>query len=200
MGGVKIDDRGLRNQFDLDGAIWRDSAIEVQGSDNTIKVGAHTSLDGLYIYITSDGNEIIIEERCRIKGRFIQKVFPNNKIYIKSDTSIEGANIVCGEGKKVEIGHDCMFSWGIEIRTTDSHPIYDIGGGRVNSGEDVIIGDHVWVGAQVTLMRGTVIPPGCVVGIRSFVNSAFTEQNAILAGVPAREVRKGIRWDRQLLG
>lgn len=43
--------------------------------------------------------------------------------------------------------------------------------------------------------RGGVIPDGCVIGANSFVTKKFYESNCMIAGTPARIIKKNIRWE-----
>ena len=95
------------------------------------------------------------------------------------------------------IGRRCMFSRKIEIRTSDAHSIVDRETGRrLNGAGSITIGDHVWVGLGVVINKGASIPADSVVGAMSFVNRSFDEQGVVLAGTPARVVRRGITWNR----
>lgn len=90
-----------------------------------------------------------------------------------------------------------MFSQDIKIATGDGHPIYDLDTGElINANKDVIIKDKVWIGRGVSIHKGAIIPEGCVVGACSFVTKEFTEKNCIIAGVPAKVVKRNIRWER----
>lgn len=60
--------------------------------------------------------------------------------------------------------------------------------------QQIVVGDHVWIGSNVTVLKGAVIPRGCVVGSGAVVTRAFTEENALLAGNPARVIRRGVAW------
>ena len=51
----------------------------------------------------------------------------------------------------------------------------------------VTIGEDVWLGANVTVIKGAVINNGVVVGAKSLVNSEIAE-NSIAVGVPARVI------------
>lgn len=60
----------------------------------------------------------------------------------------------------------------------------------------MVVGDHVWVGVGALISKGTVIPNDCVVGAKPFVNKAFSETGALLAGTPAAIVKWDITWNR----
>lgn len=53
----------------------------------------------------------------------------------------------------------------------------------------VSIGNNVWIGDNVVILPGTVIGNGCVVGANAVVNGRF-EDNSIIAGVPAKVIKK----------
>ena len=72
--------------------------------------------------------------------------------------------------KKVCIGKDNQWSFQILIRTSDSHAILDSAGNCINKGGDVIIGEHVWLAAQVRILKGVSIAKGCIVGCGSIGN------------------------------
>ena len=58
----------------------------------------------------------------------------------------------------------------------------------------IVIGSHVWIGSRVSVLKGSVIPDGCVVASSSVVKSIFTEKNALIAGNPAKIVRQNVSW------
>lgn len=115
-------------------------------------------------------------------------------------TSIEGCRFsMAGDGPRViEVGDNCMMSTGISFRPSDGHAIFDLETGEVlNHAKPITIGNHVWVGANVTFLKGSTVPDNTIVGTQSLVTNAFAEENTAIAGVPARVVRRGVGWDRQ---
>ncbi len=100
---------------------------------------------------------------------------------------------------KVVIGDDCMLAYDIDIRTGDSHAIFDEFGNRINKAQDVIVGDHVWVAAHSIILKGTTIGTGSIVATGAVVPGRVYPANCILAGNPATPVKPGIRWSRSRL-
>ena len=175
--------------------------FNIIGKRNRVFIGSNCVMRNCRIEILSDNNDIFISENCRITANIIIKISENNKLFIDKDTSCGGANIICGESTKIKIGKDCMLAWGIEIRSTDSHAIFDKASGeRINKAENIEIKDHVWIGAQVTILSGSYIAEDSVVGIRSVIKNKFTEEGSIIVGSPAKVVKQGVTWDRYLLG
>lgn len=69
-----------------------------------------------------------------------------------------------------------------------SHSI-DLEQGRQSSAP-VEIGDYCFVGTNVVILGGSVLPSYSVLGAKSLLSKAFTETLTLYAGVPARPVKK----------
>lgn len=95
----------------------------------------------------------------------------------------------------IEVGYDCAISWGCQFLDEDFHQVWH-GEEPINTEKKnkIVIGDHVWIGSNVSVLKGAVIPDGCIVASGSIVNSQFTTKNALLAGVPARIVKNNVFW------
>ncbi|EMD6908065.1 acyltransferase [Escherichia coli] len=120
-------------------------------------------------------------------------------LFIDEGCSIESSRfaIVNDDNLVVKIGKDCMLSSGIVFRSCDGHTIFDISTNAIlNKANPIILGDHVWVGAEATFLKGSEIPNNSIVGTGSIVSKKFTEENTAIAGIPASVVKKGINWDR----
>ncbi len=171
------------------------ATVRLYGSGNRIELPETSSFVG-HITVRGRGNRVLIGENCRIAGELMIKG-SNQTISIGEGTTFESVYIVCLERCDVTIGRWCMFSRGIEMRTSDAHSlIRRRDGRRLNLAAPVVIGDHVWVGVGALISKGTVIPDDCVVGAKSFVNKAFSETSTLLAGTPATVVKRGITWNR----
>ena len=172
---------------------------KVSGENNTIIIPDTDLLNLTNVCIFGSNNiininnvnaNIITNISVIISGNFSQVLIGNVKCFCSVSFSLEGNN------KKIIVGDDCMFSWGVEIWTGDRHPIYDLDTGeRINEDKDVIIGNHVWIGRNASVHKGAVIPDGCVVGANSFVTHQFDEPNTIIAGTPAKIIKRNIRWE-----
>ena len=72
-------------------------------------------------------------------------------------------------------------------------------GFRINRAADVEIGNHVWIGYRVLINKGSVIPDDTVVGTGAIVTKSFDEPNTVLAGVPAKVVKRNVNWCKERL-
>ncbi len=91
------------------------------------------------------------------------------------------------------VGDGCAISWGCQLLDDDFHKISYAS--KRQKANPIRIGNHVWIGSNVTLLKGSVIPDGCVVGSGSVVARAFETPNTLIAGNPARVVKENITWE-----
>lgn len=61
---------------------------------------------------------------------------------------------------------------------------------------EVIIGKHVWIGAFAHFLKGSSIPDNCVASYRSLVTREFTNENVIIGGTPAKEIKEIVVWEK----
>ncbi len=92
----------------------------------------------------------------------------------------------------LEIGDRCAISWNCQFLDDDFHEIdYS---GKIKKDNQIKIGDHVWIGCNVTVLKGAIIPDGCVVAANSVVTRQFKEKNVLLAGNPATVIKRDVQW------
>ena len=83
----------------------------------------------------------------------------------------------------------------VVIRTTDGHVIYNrYDRKRINAASDVIIGDHVWIADRSVILKGVRIGNSSVIALGSIVTKNVPS-NVIVAGSPAKVVRRDIVWE-----
>ena len=166
--------------------------IQIQGdSDIIIKDGCR--LRNALILVRGNNNQVILEEGSFFSGR-IELFGDNNTLKIGRNTKINGADFIIHNGTKVEIGSRCLFSTKIDIRTTDSHKIYNSEGEQINSDRDIYIGEHVWIGRLVSILKGAHIGDGSVIGSMSLVSGSIPN-HVIAAGIPAKPIKEKIYWE-----
>ena len=162
---------------------------------NIVEIGSHNLLKDCLITLSGNGCKVIIGEN----GTFIktEMVCEDDQSVIKMGNRClcaGTAHFAATEGKRIEIGDDFLCSNAVTIRTGDSHSIYDEAGKRINKGKDVIISEHVWIGNQVIILKGTELGRNVVVGSGSVVRGHFSD-NMVITGNPAKIIRKKINWD-----
>jgi acetyltransferase-like isoleucine patch superfamily enzyme len=197
---VAVKDLGSKNIINYRGASLRSVSINIYGNENRIEIQEGSILNGVKFLIWGNGHSISIGRRCRFnRGGSIWFEDAGGKLLIGDGTTFEDVHLAVTEpGSNITIGKDCMFAYEIDVRTGDSHSIFDNATNeRCNYAMDVSIGDHVWVATRCAILKGVIIPDDCIVATGSIVTSAFHQKGAILAGNPARVVKDGIRWSRE---
>lgn len=188
-GGVRLEGKGIVYGIKCNN----------NGTNNVVIVDAGASLTNCKLYFKGNNNQIHVSCGTHLENVTFWLEDDNNYIDIGKMVSSEGnLELATCEGKKITIGDDCMFSYGIHVRTTDSHSILDTTGKRINPGADISIGNHVWIGADVMILKGTYVPDECVIGARSMVTSSVkADVNSMIAGMPAKVIKKNISWKRE---
>ena len=182
---------------------WYFPKIKTYGKNNNVNIDNEASTRRVNIQIYGDNNTVIVEEGAYLHNFSIRIGFENCPVEncvvkIGKNTSINSALIQLGESdSKVEIGSECMFSYGIEINCTDQHCIFDENNELINIGKSVTIGSHVWACKKVTIMKNSNVPDGCVLAEGCVVAKHFDKPNCVIAGVPAKVVKENIRWERE---
>lgn len=95
--------------------------------------------------------------------------------------------------QEITFGHDCMLGWNVLLFDASGHVMYK-DGIQKSSYKPIHIGNHVWLCAEVHIMKGASISDGSVVGYRSLLTGKFEEPNILVAGSPAKYVQSGVNW------
>lgn len=173
--------------------------IEFTGSNNSLTFSSGSSFAG-YMSFRRDDSHVAFGNNAMYRGRmslglgcsitFGRGIYWGPNGYI---TTAERANITFGD--------DLLVSENCSVRADDSHPIYNgLTGERINPSKDIVVGSHVWIGADALLMPGSVVGSGSVLGARSMVTpSRPVPPNSLVVGSPIRVVRENIYWVRKHL-
>jgi acetyltransferase-like isoleucine patch superfamily enzyme len=62
----------------------------------------------------------------------------------------------------------------------------------------VKIGSNTWIGAKVTILAGVTIAEGTVIAAGAVVTKSISEPDTVVAGVPARRIKR--RFDKRADG
>jgi acetyltransferase-like isoleucine patch superfamily enzyme len=113
-----------------------------------------------------------------------QAVLELEDVYINSNSSI-----VCY--KHVKIGKGTTIGWNVEILDCDFHHLVQE---NFEVSKPILIGSHVWIGSKAMILKGVTIGSGSVVAAGTVVTKNVPE-NTLVAGVPAKIIKKDIHWE-----
>jgi acetyltransferase-like isoleucine patch superfamily enzyme len=151
------------------------------------------------------GNHSILYENAKVEA------FGVGEISIGENSIIGDARISCRE--KITIGDHFLTSWNVFIQDFDSHPVKGaLRAAQVQNmthsffpsfqvdpmpsafhfdfpSECISIGNNVWLGANVTILKGAKIGDNCVVATGAVVLKGDYESHSLIAGNPAKVVK-----------
>ncbi len=196
---VSIKIRGLKNYNNLKFSRFP-SHVKITGDHNKLCVAKSAFVGTINVEINGRGNSLTIADDVCLDNINVLFNGDHSDIIIGKRSYISQATLLCVESNTtIHIGRDCMLAHGIEIRTGDSHGIFDRRSRvRLNVGKKVDVGDHVWIANGVLILKGGSIPNGCIIGAQSIVTKALNIQNAVYAGSPVRLIREDIVWSWHL--
>lgn len=125
------------------------ASVELLGRDTKLSF-AKTSQVSFGGHLVSDGRLVIVAGQ-------------NARLTIGERTYFnEGAMLSCLEA--VSIGSGCRFGPNVKVFDNDHRFSARNGVSQEHSTAPVSIGDHCWLGANVTILKGTHIGDNCVIG------------------------------------
>lgn len=208
MQGVSVRMTGDRNRLTIDQNTTlygeEGTGVLVFGNDNRVILGKGSNLRRVHFFIRGNGNTIIVGDGCSAYNVELHIEQDGNTIQIGNGTTMHGRggspiHMAADEGSGIYIDEDCMLAHSVQIRSTDSHSIVDLNGKRLNPAKDVHIGRHCWLGMQSVILKGTRIQSNTVVAAAAVCSKEYEESHCILAGNPARIVKRDVNWDRKYL-
>jgi acetyltransferase-like isoleucine patch superfamily enzyme len=150
-----------------------------------LSVGDHVRIGHLNIF--RGGDEVRL-------GRYAEIIRMNeiNSIPEPDVVNEIDPRFLLGEGSIITAGHKIDFTDRVEIgRRT-------ILGGRNSSlwthnrqrTRPIEIGSLTYIGSEIRVAPGGAIPSRCIVGIGAVITGRLTQENYLIGGVPAREIKQ----------
>lgn len=191
--------KGVGNTISVDGKLVG-TKIYVNGNNNNIHISANAILRNTCIYIKGNGHTLSIASFVAIKQAEIWMEDNYTELSIGERTTVEEAHLAVTEDhSKLNIGNDCMFAKKIEVRTGDSHAIFNNNGERINPAADVVIGNRVWVGNSAILLKGVHIGDNAIIATGAVVTKSVPP-HSIAGGNPAKIIKENVYWTRERKG
>ena len=134
--------------------------------------------------------EIIIGDRCRLvatMGGLELGTGADGKLEIGENTFINYGTSVAAMDH-VKIGCDCNIGTYCMIMDNDFHRLEPERRNEAPESEPIIIGNNVWLGGRVIVLKGVTIGDGSVIAAGSIVTKDIPPRS-LAAGSPAKVVR-----------
>lgn len=186
-------------------AQWPELDVYFGGSGSTIWIDGqshrHAGLRGL-IECHGDAGLVVLGRRDHHLSDLTIRLFGHRQTaFWGAGSTANGTHlIVSGDEQSIIVGEDCMFSVNTWVRNSDQHALIDPASGRQLNAPlgSVLIGPRVWLGQDSLVLGAQTLGKGCVVGAKTLVNRSVAP-GSLVAGVPARQIRESVSWDRRLL-
>ena len=178
----------------------KESKIIIHAENSILIIGKNNKIKRTKLSVDGMNNEIKLLDKVEVEKSYFFINDSNSSIAIGEGTTFEGVKLNSQENNnKIQIGDNCMFSYNVEIRNKDSHPIFNENNEIINIGKEVIIGNRVWIGEGTTVLKGVSIADGRVIGAKSLVTKNIKEAGSISVGIPSKVIKENIKWERKFI-
>ncbi len=166
-----------------------------------IRLGTQEGSTGIWHYDRCHGiidftnGNVVFGDDVRLARGFALKCVDGGHLTIGNHfiancyTTIFAAN-------EITIGDGCLFAHHVFINSGDGHKVINATTNEVtNSRKPIKIGNHVWLTANVSILKGSHIADGSIVGYGATIGTKFEEPNCCIVGpFPGRVVKKDTTW------
>ena len=121
---------------------------------------------------------------------YVEARNPGAVIEIGERTTLNNGAVLIAEGAGIRIGARCLIGTELQVLDTNAHEL-ELGRRHLPDSKtrQVVVGDDVFIGSRVTLLKGCRIGNGCVIAAGTVVPPSFEAPAlSIIAGNPARVV------------
>lgn len=122
----------------------------------------------------------------------------NRKLIIGNNGSFFGPTRLTLQGKDtyMYIGDNFNISHDVNIYNNDNHVIFDRQTGKViNRATGIKIGNNVWIGHKVSILKNVNLGDNIIVGAGSIVTKSFNKNFIAIGGNPAKIIKENINWN-----
>ncbi|WP_324004818.1 acyltransferase [Aeromonas hydrophila] len=177
------------------------SEILLNGENNVIYCQDKVTLKNVTLRFLGN-NSVVFLSSSKHAYTLTTNIFSSSVLFFGEDNYFnphgQSMSLTLSEGKNIFFGSRCLLSFGISIRLADPHLIFDAKTKRrINHSKSVFVGDHVWIGQDALLLKGTKIGSGSIIGASSVLSNKSVHSNSSWAGNPARLLRNDVFYTEE---
>ena len=141
---------------------------------------------------------LVVSEHASLEvyGNF--KIFSGATVYVNRNAKLTlgsgyiNNNVTLHCFEKIDIGEDVAIADNVTIRDSDNHRITSEENYKMT--QPISIGNHVWIGINVTILKGVKIGDGAIIAAGAVV-TRDVPAGCLAAGVPARVIKNNVSWE-----
>ena len=156
-------------------------------------------------FSVSNGASIILDNIHNFNGNV--RINHKNILKIGKNTCVNGADFAMDmePNANITIGNNCLIADRARFWSSDGHTILDDEGDVINLPQEIVIGNHVWLGMDCRILKGVKISKNVVVSgpctLTKSQNKIFEKYPngcIIVGGYPFRILKENILWDARV--
>ncbi len=122
------------------------------------------------------GSNVEIGKAVRMRNNISVRSYDNSKIQIGNNCFIND-NCQISSRAKIIIGNNVMIGNNVSIYDNDHDYKNDI---NKYCSDEINIGDNVWIGCNVIILKGVTIGENCIIGAGTVVTKSVPENTVII--------------------
>lgn len=154
---------------------------------NKINMNLINSFSGKFSLKLDKNSKCNIGKFLMIDGPVYIKALGDSEINIGDNCFFNHNCNICAMST-IDIGNNCMFAYNVTIIDHD----HKVSEGKITQKEfnkkNIIIGNNVWCGANVVILKGVKIGNNCIIAAGAVVNKDIPD-NEIWGEVPAKKIK-----------
>ena len=175
--------------------------IEFKGKNGLVEIYETVKIKNKIKVFIGESSFLHLSNNVSADNASLNLSAKNTTMWVGDNSWLRTLKCICNAEPDIEIimGSNIVMSLDVIFRPVDGHTIIDLKTGNpINIPKfGIHIGDHVWIGQSVILLKDSNIPQNCVIGAHAVVSKNKFLPNSIIAGIPAKVIKTGINWDKK---
>jgi len=181
------------NAICIENSHLKNSRIVIDGRKNYVNID-NAEVSETLITIKGINNKIIVGKGVKLCKTTLVIRGTHCTVSIGTGTTFGEIRIVnVGKDNAIAIGENCLFADNIELWASDTHSIYDENGIFLNPERPIVIGNNVWIGSYVKILKGVTISDGAIIGMNTLVTKDVASRT-LNVGNPMRCLKENVSW------
>lgn len=140
----------------------------------------------------NDNCKLVFNGQCSIGGGYAISISNNGEINIGNNVHFN-ANAIISSNSLIKIEDNVGTGWDCTIIDWDGHDIIDLNTHVIiNPPKPILIGKNCWIGAKVTIMKGTCLCMNTIVPYGSIITKTCDTPYSIFGGIPNHIIKNNI--------